>query len=220
MQAQPSGSGAGTPRSRVKGCLLVAGIAALAVTVVVASVAAVLLWKARTWRERYSDAELRAVRIAEANAATAGRLNRTYAEFQRAAAEGRSERFVFTDQQLNQIVSTVPAVRDARGRAHFSIVDDHLKVEAGIPLDQIPGCSGRYFNGEFTLDIRLADGVLNLRVLDAAVRGQPLPAPIMEHLRQLNLAEQAMQNPEFRQQMSGLKALRIEGGRLIVETGR
>ena len=220
MQAKPPSPGTGTPRSPVKGCLIVAGMTALAVALIVAIVVGVIFWKVRRLRDEFSDTELRAVPIAEANADTARRLSRTFEQLQRAVKEGRSEQFTFTDLQLNQIVSTVPAVREARGRARFAIVDNHLTVDAGIPLDQIPGFQGRYLNGEFTLDMRLENGVLNLRVLEAAVRGQPLPPAIMEHLRQQNLADLAMQNPEFRAQISGLKALRIENGKLVVETGR
>lgn len=220
MQTKPPSPGARAPRSRVKGCLIAAGITALAIALVVGIVVGVLFWKLRKLRDEFSDTELKTVPIAEANAETARRLSRTFEQLQRAVKDGRTEQFAFTDLQLNQIVSTVPAVRDARGRAHFTIVDDHLKVEAGIPLDQIPGFQGRYLNGEFTLDLRLENGKLSLRVLDAAVRGQPLPPVIMEPLRQRDLADLAMQDPEFRRQITGLKALRVEGGKLVVETGR
>jgi hypothetical protein len=220
MQTRAPSPSAGKPRSRVKGCLVAAGITALVIALIVAIVVGVFLWKVRTLRDEFSDSELKAVPIAEANAETARRLSRTFEQLQRAVKEGRSERFAFTDLQLNQIVSTVPAVRDARGRVHFTVVGDHLKVEAGIPLEAIPGFEGRYLNGEFTLDLRLENGKLSLRVLDAAVRGQPLPPLIMERLRQRDLADQAMQNPEFRQQINALKALRIEGGNVVVETGR
>lgn len=220
MLSKPPGPRAGPPRSRLKGCLVAAGIAALVLVLIVGVVVGVLFWKVRNLRNAFSDTELKTVPIAEANADVAKRLGRTLEQLQRAIKEGRTEKFTFTDQQLNQIVSTLPAVQEARGRARFTIIDDHLKVAAGIPLDQIPGFQGRYLNGEFTLDLRLENGALSLRVLDAAVRGQPLPPVIMERLRQQNFAEQAMQNPEFRQQISALKALRIEGGKLVVETGR
>jgi hypothetical protein len=220
MQTKLPSPGTGTPRSRLKGCLIAAGITALVVVLLIGVVVGVLFWKVRKLRNVFSDTELKPVPVADANAETVRRLSRTFEQLQRALKEGRTETFTFTDLQLNQLVSTVPAVRDARGRARFTIADDLLKVEGGIPLDQIPGFQGRYLNGQFTLDLRLENGVLNLRVLDAAVRGQPLPPVIMERLRQQNLADQAMQNPEFRQQISALKALRIEGGKLIVETGR
>jgi hypothetical protein len=220
MQSKPPGPRAGPPRSLLKRCLIAAGVTALALIVIGGVVAGFLYWRVRKLRAEFSDTQLKAVSVAEANADTARRLSRTVEQFQRAVKEGRREQFVFTDLQLNQIVSTLPAVRELRGRALFTIVDNHLKVEAGIPLDQIPGFQGRYFNGTFTLDLRLENGALNLRVLEAEVRGQPLPPLIMQQLRQRNLADQALQNPEFRQQIDGLKALRIEGGKLVVETGR
>ena len=150
LQSKPPSPHAGTPRSTARGCLIVAGVTALVIALVVSIVVGVLVWKARTLRARFSDTQLRTVPIAEASTDTAKRLSRTFDELQRAVEEGRSERFTFTDLQLNQMVSTVPAVREARGRAHFTIVDNHLKVDAGIPLDQIPGFQGRYLNGEFT----------------------------------------------------------------------
>jgi hypothetical protein len=220
MQTKPASSRGVAPRSRTKGCLLAAGATALGLLLIGGIVAGVLFWKARKLRDEFSDTQLKAVPIAEANAETARRLSRTFEQLQRAVKEGRTEQFSFTDLQLNQIVATVPAVSEARGRAQFAIVGDHLQVAAGIPLGEIPGFQGRYLNGEFTLDIRLENGALTLRVLEATVRGQPLPALIMERLRQRDLADLAMQNPEFRQQISALKALRIEGGKLVVETGR
>lgn len=210
----------GPRRSPLKGCLIAAGVAALAFIVVAGIVVAVLFWKFRSLRDEFSDTELKVVPVAEADAEASRRLTRTYEQMRRAVQEGRPQQFAFTDLQINQMVATVPAISEARGRAHFTIVDDHLKVQAGIPLDQIPGFQGRFLNGEFTLDLRLENGVLSLHVLEASVRGQPLPPAIMSHLRSANLAEQAMQDPDVRRHMDGIKGLRIEGGKLIVETGR
>lgn len=220
MKSKAASPRAGAPRSRAKGCLIAAGVTALVIVLLGALVAGLLFWKARSLRNQYTDTELKAVPVEETNAETARRLGRTFEQLQRAIKEGRAEHFTLTDLQMNQLVATVPALAGVRGRAHFAIVDGHLRVESGIPLGQVPGFQGRFLNGEFTLDLRLENGQLNLRVLDATVRGQPLPPLLMDRLRQRNLAEQALQNREFRQQIASLKSLRIEDGKLVLDTGR
>ena len=205
---------------RLKGCLVYGGITVLVLLGIIAIAAFVTYRKYRTLRDDFTDTELKAVAVEDTNASQARRLSRTYDSMQRAAQQGTSGQFEFTALQLNQLVAAVPAVKDARGKAHFSIVDDKLKVEAGIPLGQFPGFKERFVNGEFTLDIRLENGVLDIFLVDAIVRGQPLPPVIMDRLKQMNIAQQAMQNQEFRRQLQGIKTLRILDGKLLVETGK
>lgn len=216
--AKPHASAARRPRWQ--GCLIVLGGAVLAVVLIVVVVALVLFWRFRSLRDEFADTSLEAVPVAEADAATARRLNRTAEQLERAVKEGRTERFEFTEEQLNQMIATLPAAQEARGKAQVRIVDDRLKVRTGLPLDQVPGFQGRFLNGEFTLDLRLENGALDLRVVDAEVRGKPLPPAIMARLRDYNLADQALRNPDVRRHLEGLRGLRLEGGRLIVETGR
>jgi len=205
---------------RLKGCLVYGGATVLLLLGIIGIAALVTYRKYRTLRDDFTDTELKTVAVEETSASQARRLSRTYDSMQRAAQQGNPGQFEFTELQLNQLVSAVPAIQDARGKAHFSIVDDKLKVEAGIPLGQFPGFKERFVNGTFTLDIRLEKGVLDIFLVDAIVRGQPLPPVIMDRLKQKNIAEQAMQNPEFRRQLQGIKALRIHDGKLLVETGK
>ena len=220
MTAKPSARTAGKPAPKWRGCLLAAGVAALCLVLLAGIVAGVLFWKFRALRDEFADTQVQSVPIAETNAEAARRLTRTFEQMQRAVQEGRSERFVFTDQQLNQMVATVPAVQEGRGKVHFAIAGEHLKIQAGLPLEQVPGFQGRYLNGEFTVDLRMENGALRLYVLDAAVRGKPLPPVIMERLRGIDLAAQVQQDPEVRRQLAGIKTLRIENGKLLLETGR
>ncbi|MBN2449578.1 MAG: hypothetical protein JXR77_04275 [Lentisphaeria bacterium] len=215
----PTPDPAAKPRSRWRGCLVVTAIVAAVLLIVVVITVLVVARRVRRLRDEYTDTEMRAVPVAETSAPQARRLSRTFEDLQSAVRQGRASSFAFTDLQLNQMVASLPAVKEARGRAYFTIVGDQLQVRAGIPLDQVPGFQGRYLNGEFTIRLRLEHGLLQIYIQEASVRGSPLPPSLMEHLRNVNIAEQALQNPDFRKQLQGIRALRIQDGKLIVETG-
>lgn len=212
--------GGAAPRSRLRGCLLAAGVAAALILVVIVVTILIVTARVRRFRDEFTDAAAEPVPVEMPAPPQARRLTRTFESLQRALSEGRAEVFELTDVELNHMVASVPAVRGARGKALFRIEGDLLKVQAGIPLGQVPGFQGRYLNGEFALDLRIDGDDMRIFIREASVRGTPLPPAIMDRLRKVNIAEQAMRNPEFRNQIQGIRSLRVQDGRLLVETGK
>jgi hypothetical protein len=220
MPPRSAGQRPGAKPSRLKGCLVAAGIGVAAVLLVVGIVMGIAAWKFRSLRSEFTDPELKALPVAEVNSETAKRLNRTVEQFLRAVDGGRSEQFTLTGTQLNQVIAVLPAAREARGRVHLAIEGDRLSLQAGFPLDQVPGFQGRYLNGEFTLDVRVENGQLQIFVREATVRGKPLPKVLVDRFRGENLADRLLRDPDARRLMGNVKSLRLADGKLHLETGR
>ncbi len=206
--------------SRKRGCLRAAAVAAGATVLVAFLVAGGCLWHVRRLRATYTDPTPVALPVAEVSPEAARRLGRTVERLQGAIDAGRRERFTFTEAQINELIAVLPGTEPLRGRARVALGGDRVTVQAAIPLDQVPGCRGRYLNGEFVLDVRVENGQCEVFVREAAVRGKPLPEVFLRELRGRNLAQQAMQSPEWRRLLAGIRSLRIADGTVEVETGR
>ena len=199
--------------------LLILGSLLLGCLAIAAIVAGTTYYKIRKLRNEFTDSELKRISAAHMNAAAKRRLLRNYKSMRRAIAGKQTKRFEFTGEQLNQLVESLPGMEKMRNKVCFTILDHTLKVKTGLSLDQIPGFENRFINGDFTLDIQWENDKLDIHVLEATVRGKPLPPMIMDSLRKRDIADFALQNPKIRRQLQGIKSLRVQGGKLIVETG-
>src|SRR5262249_25496794 len=101
-----------------------------------------------------------------------------------------------------------------------------LKGQVSIPLDALAKVpllgmlKGRYLNGEADLKASLEDGVLIVNLDSFEVNGQSPPEPMMTELRQRNLAEELLNNPNepaaaelFRK----IESLEINDGKIILK---
>jgi len=219
MPPRPASPRSGPRRSRLKGCLIAAGIGLGVVVLVVAIVAGIAAWQFRRLRSEFTDTELKPLPIAEVDAETARRLGRSAEQFGRALKENRRGEFTFTETQINQLIATLPDTQGLRGHATVAVAGDQLKVQTGVPLQQVPGFQGRYLNAEFTVDARIENGQLQVYVREVTVRGQPLPAVLVNRLRTQDLADRVLQDPDTRRFFSHIRTLHVANGAVQVETG-
>jgi len=56
--------------------------------------------------------------------------------------------------------------------------------------------NGRFLNGVASFKVSLDDGRLQVKLEEVAVKGRPLPGPVLAEIKKQNLADNFKQDPE------------------------
>jgi hypothetical protein len=135
--------------------------------------------------------------------------------FKEAVDEGQAATLVLTGPELNALLSSDP---NLAGRVAFDIVDDELRGWVSIPMD-LPGFGRRYLNGKGALRASLDDDEgLVVHVQDLEVRGKPLPADVLNPMRERNLAENVRTDPEMQKTLRRIESLTIRDGKITIQS--
>ena len=96
----------------------------------------------------------------------------------------------------NEINALLHSNEDLRGMAHVVIEDGGIQAKVSIPADQVPGGKGRYFNADAEIEVSMPDGKLVIKLVDANVKGEPLPDMIMQPMKEENFAKEIYNDPD------------------------
>lgn len=133
------------------------------------------------------------------------------------AGETPEEDLELTADDINAMIN---ANKDLKGKAFVDIEDDQVKGKVSIPLDGVPGGSGRYFNGSASFNVSMEGGVLIVTVDQAEVKGEPVPEQFLAPLRQENLAKDIYKDPENAKFMRQFEDIRIEDNKILLRVKR
>ena len=124
---------------------------------------------------------------------------------------------VLTQEELNVLIQNHPKLEDLDGVVYLIIDDDTLTGQLSIPLYQIPGFEGRYFNGVAEFDVIMENGELEVYVLDAEINGESVPDSLMDELRRENLADDSHgSDPDLKKIEEALSSIKITDGTVIL----
>lgn len=126
------------------------------------------------------------------------------------------QELVITIDEINALIA---GNSDLKGHVYIKIVDGNLHADVSVPLDHlpIPGAKGRYFNGSVTLHVEMENGVLIAQVVDAEANGQPVPASILEGMKDENLAKGMYDDPDTAKALSRCESLEIQADRIVLK---
>lgn len=127
----------------------------------------------------------------------------------------------FTAEELNICIAQNPELKDIKGKVYFKFEKGLAHTQASIPLNGIPGFSGRYLNGLVQTSISIEDGKLNLVPQVIQVSGQNIPPDIMAQLKksfQDGFDAKMDENPKTRAVLERIRSLKIEGDKVMIET--
>ncbi len=124
------------------------------------------------------------------------------------------QELVITIDEINALIANNP---EMRGKAYVTIVDGDLRADVSVPLDELPGAKGRYFNGWVTLKVELEDGVLLVYVVDAEANDQPIPEWLMQGIREENIAKGLYDDEDVARTLRRCEELVIESDRIILK---
>ncbi|MEL6107394.1 MAG: hypothetical protein AAFU85_15245 [Planctomycetota bacterium] len=139
--------------------------------------------------------------------------------FNDAIEEGKvpNEDLVLTAADINALIASDEFLR---GKVFVRIEDGEIEGDVSIPLDELPGLGGRYFNGSATMDVSMDDGNLFVYAKEAEVNGQPVPEQFMKGMRNENIAKEMNQDREKRKFLRKFQDIRIDDDKLILEVRR
>lgn len=97
-------------------------------------------------------------------------------DFEQKARAGQPAELELTADDLNTLIATN---QDARGKVFASIDGDRLRCQASVPVGELIGRSGYYFNGDITVELRGAESLDNPQLSGITVNGQPVPRDLL-----------------------------------------
>lgn len=137
--------------------------------------------------------------------------------FKTAVENGTSGvKLVLTGNDINTMISSEEDLKEVKGKVYVNIVDDKISVEISVPLDKMPGFSGRYLNGSAGIMVSMESGILEVTLDHFEVNDELVPDEIMTALQSENLAKGLYDNPEAAELINQVQDLRVEDGKLIL----
>ncbi len=104
------------------------------------------------------------------------------------------------------------------GMVHAQINGDQIEGMVSIPLEKVPllgSLKGRYFNAKGTFLVSL-DGLLDVRLTNAEVKGQPLPKEFTDGISQQNLAKDAYNDPDNAAVLRKFSSIEVADGKITL----
>lgn len=133
-------------------------------------------------------------------------------DFEQKARAGQSAELELTADDVNTLIATN---EDLRGKIFVSIEGDRLRCRASVPLGELIGRSGYYFNGDIAGELKSTESLENLELGRITVNGQALPADLLKwKFRSKRLRDYLR---EYRNG-SGVGSVQVRDGKLILRS--
>jgi len=213
-----------SPRKR--GCFFY-GCIALIVAVLIASVAAVLLFRYAQGIlggaiTSYTSSQPAALEAVDTSPAKVKAVQDRIAAFRDAIQNQKdSQELPLTADEINTLIAADPNRQDLANRVRLHIDGDQVKAHISWPLNDVRFFKpkGRYLNGIATLAVSVEKGRLHARIQDVTTTGgKPLPAIILEKMKTIDFAADFQQDPQGAAAMSQIESIQIKDGRAIIRS--
>ncbi len=97
-------------------------------------------------------------------------------DFEQKARAGQPAQLELTADDINALIVTN---RKARSKAFVSIEENRLRLQASIPLGELIGRSGYYFNGDVAVELKGAESLENPQLNRIVVNGERVPSDLL-----------------------------------------
>lgn len=125
--------------------------------------------------------------------------------------------FELTAEELNGLINEND---DFRGRVFVRIKDGQIGGDVSIPMDKLPGGSGRFLNATVDFDVSMAEGQLVVVLNGATVNGTSIPKEVLDELANENLAQELVKDKEAAKVLAKFDSLEITGDRIALRAKR
>jgi hypothetical protein len=97
-------------------------------------------------------------------------------DFEQKARAGQPAEIELTGDDINSFIATN---RDTRGKVFASIEGNQLSLQASVPLGEVLGRPGYYFNGDITVEFKGAESLDNPQLNRIVVNGKQMPSDLL-----------------------------------------
>jgi hypothetical protein len=80
----------------------------------------------------------------------------------------------------DEINDLIASNHDTRNKMFVSIEGNRLRLQVSMPLGEIAGRSGYYFNGDITIQLDGAESLANPRLSNITINNQRIPADLLD----------------------------------------
>jgi hypothetical protein len=172
----------------------------------------------RSFRENYTSTEALELPRVEASQSEIDAVLARVREFGEALDRNESPAPLSLSQQdLNILIQHHPELRDFSEVVYVTLENDQLNGQMSVPLSEIPGFGGRYFNGQATFDVAFRNDQLEIYVDSATIGDRSVPESFMETVRSENLAADFQRDvPESRDHLRKIESIAIRDGQVVL----
>jgi hypothetical protein len=133
-------------------------------------------------------------------------------DFEQKARAGQAAELELTADDINTLIATN---QDMRGKTFVSIEGESLRCQASVPLGQLLGRSGYYFNGDIAVELKSAESLEDLQLSRISVNNETVPPGLLNwKYRSKRLRDYLA---EYRNG-SGVGTMEIRDGKLILRS--
>lgn len=150
-------------------------------------------------------------------------LEKRVAAFGQAMKDSQpAEALALTGDEINALLARSPSMQSWKGTMHVMIDEKEVRGQVSLPLDPVAQgpvltkLKGRYLNGSARLGVGMQNGRIVVRILGMEVNGKTMPAEMVQALQNVNLVEEAYNDPELAGQLAKIARIEAEEGRLVV----
>jgi hypothetical protein len=136
-----------------------------------------------------------------------------------AGVEAQPAELALSADDINTLVANSPTIA---GKAYFKIENDQVMVQSAVPLDAVPGFTGRYLNGNFSLKVAVENGLLAITPTSISTTdGQPIPpeveGAILQALKTQNLNQMVNSDPRVQAWLKNITDIQVQDGNLVIK---
>jgi hypothetical protein len=133
-------------------------------------------------------------------------------DFEQKAHAGQPAELELTADDTNTLIATK---QGTRGKMFVSIDGDRLRCQSSVPLGEIMGRSGYYFNGDIVVELKSEESLENPQLNRITVNGEPVPGDLLNwKYRSKRLRDYVI---DYRND-SGIGTIEIRDGKLILKS--
>lgn len=171
------------PKGRMNGCLI-GCLAVLGLTGLVAVIGGfVAFTQFKKLRENWTETAPVAIPAVVITDPEWTALEARVDQFQDEMKAGtRTEPLKMKENEINAFLQRDKDFAEFGKRFSVDVEGDKLKGQLSVPLEGIPGLTGRYLNGTFYARLGLRDGEIYPSLLSADVKDKPVPEEILNEL--------------------------------------
>jgi len=131
------------------------------------------------------------------------------------STNGPVEPLTLSAKDINALINRNAELKD---KFYLGIDDDQFKAQVSIPLEDLrlpffrSLLKGRYLNGSAGLKAFLQNGALVVTLQSVDVNGRSLPADVLTGLKNRNLVEGIISDPNIAATLNNLQSIRAKGG--------
>lgn len=131
-------------------------------------------------------------------------------------SEGAKVPLTLTERDINILIQNHEELEELNGRVYVAIDDSVIKGEVSVPLSEIPGFDGRYFNGSADFEVELSNGRLSVYAVGASVKGNAVPDDFMQQVRNENFAADVNKEKEAQELFERIESIEVKDGTIII----